>query len=149
MLRLVGRVFRGPDPLHEAIPRSGCTACKEEGEGEDAFFSDFLLDWIGGENVSPQVETELKATRTSRRGKSHNNDVAKDTDGYNPRHDPWSNVVAENFAEEHSGHVEVFVESLIHRYSAQLSYGQPCPKEVVVTLTYAILPSINKIMTNV
>ena len=101
------------------------------------------------ERISPQVEIKLKAKRTSRRGESHNNDVAKNTEGYNPRHDPWSNVVAENFAEEHSSHVEVVVQSLIHRYSAQLSYGQLCPKEVVVALTYAILTSINKITTNV
>ena len=124
--------------MHEAIPRSGCTACKEEGEGKDAFFSDFLLDWIGGENVSPRVETELKATRTSRRGKSHNNDVAKNTERYDPRHDPRSNVVAKNFAKEYSGHVEVIVQSLIYRYSAQLSYGQPCPKYVAVALSHML-----------
>ena len=117
---MVGGVFRGPDPLHEAIPRSGCSACKKEGEGEDAFLGDFLLDWIGGENVSPRVETELELTRTSRRGKRHNNDVAKNTEGYDPRHDPWGNVVAENFAKEYSGHVEVIVQSPIHRYSTQL-----------------------------
>lgn len=135
--------------MHEAIPWSGCTACKENGEGEDAFFGDFLLDWIGGETVSPQVEIESKATRTSRRGKSHNDDVAKNTEGDNARHDPWSNVVAENFAKEYGGHVEVVVQSLIDRYSAQLSYGQPCSKDVVIALTYAILTSINKITTTV
>ena len=79
------------------------------------------------ENVSPQVEMELKARCTSRRGKSHDNDVSKNTEGYNPRHNAWSNVVAEDFAEEHSGHIEVSVQSLIHRHSTQLSYGQPGP----------------------
>lgn len=147
LFRLVGGVFRGPDPLHEAVPRSRCTAGKEEGKGEDAFFGDFLLDWIG-ENVSPQIGREPNTTRTPTRGKSHDNDVSKNTEGYNPRHDSWSNVVVENFAEEHSRHVEVFVQSLILRYSAQLSYGQPCPKEAVIALTYAILTSMNKTMTN-
>ena len=88
-------------------------------------------------------------TRTSRRGKSHDHDVSKNTKGYDSRHDAWSKIVAENFAEEHSGHVEVFVQSLIHRYSAQLWYGQVCPKEVVIAPTYAILTSMNKTTTNV
>ncbi len=81
------------------------------------------------ENVSPQVKTELNARRTSRRGESHDDDVSKKTEGYNPGHDAWSNIVAENFAKEHSGHIEVSVQSLIHRHSAQLSYGQPCPEK--------------------
>ena len=88
-------------------------------------------------------------TRTSRRGKSHDHDVSKNTKGYNSRHDAWCKIVAENFAEEHSGHVEVFVQSLIHGYSTQLWYGQVCPKEVAIALTYAILTSINRTTTNV
>ena len=114
--------------MREVGPWSGCAAGEEEGEGEDAFFGDFLLDWIGREDFSLHVGTEVKATRTSRRGKCHNNDVSEKTEGYNPRHDARSYVVAEHFAEEDGGHVEVFVQSLIHRYSAQLSCGQPCPR---------------------
>ena len=148
LFRLVGGAFRGPDPLHEVVPRSGCTAGEEEGEGKDAFFGDFLLDWIGRVDVSLQVKTELKARRTSRRGKRHDNNVSEKTEGYDPRHHARSKIVAENFAEEDSGHVEIVVQSLVHRYSAQLSRGQPCPKIIVVALTYAILTSINRITTS-
>ena len=88
-------------------------------------------------------------TRTSRRGKSHDHDVPKKTKCYNSGHDAWGKIVAENLAEKQSGHVEVFVQSQIHRYSTQLWYGQVCPKEVAIALTYAIFTSINRTMTKV
>ena len=59
-------------------------------------------------------------TRTSRRGKSHDHDVSKKTKGYNSRHDAWSKIVAENLAEKHSSHIEIFIQSQIQRYSTQL-----------------------------
>ena len=86
-------------------------------------------------------------TRTSRRGESHDHDVPKKTKGYNPRHDAWSKIVAENLAEKNSGHVKIFVQPQIHRYSTQLMYGQVGPKEVAIELTYEMFTSIKRTTT--
>ena len=91
----------------------------------------------------------IERTHTSRRGKSHDHDVPKKTKGYNSRHDAWSKIVAENLAKKHSGHVEIVVQSQIHRYSTQLWYGQVGPKEVAIALTYAIFTRVNRTMTKV